>query len=132
MNTSLFYRTVMRASGIEDRFAARRGTAAVFHALRDRLTPQEADHVLAQLPRPLKDVWSEGDRLERRPARMNRAAFYARVREEADLATDRDARWMTRGVFAALREQLTPGESEDVAAQLPRQLEDVWSEAVAA
>jgi uncharacterized protein (DUF2267 family) len=50
METQAFYRTVRERIGQCDREEAKRGTAAVFHALRDRLIPQEADQVVAQLP----------------------------------------------------------------------------------
>jgi hypothetical protein len=33
------------------------------------------------------------------------------------------------GVFAALKEQLSGGEADDVLAQLPRDLKDVWEDA---
>ena len=55
----------MGTSGEKSREVAKRATAAVFHALRDRLTPNEADQVLAQLPRELKQVWEEGELPER-------------------------------------------------------------------
>ncbi len=131
MTTAIFYRTVMEASGEISREQARRGTAAVFHALRDRLTPEEADQVLAQLPMELKEVWQAGDRPERAPVKMHRAEFYERVRTEAGLASTQQARWMTLAVFAALKEQLSPGEAEDVLAQLPKDLKELWAEAQA-
>jgi uncharacterized protein (DUF2267 family) len=31
----------------------------VFHALRDRLTMEESDQVVAQLPKDLKELWTE-------------------------------------------------------------------------
>lgn len=129
MTTATFYRTVMEASGEISREQARRGTAAVFHALRDRLTPEEADQVLAQLPTELKEVWQEGDRPGRAPVKMHREEFYERVRKEAGLASTQQARWMTLAVFAALKEQLSPGEAEDVLAQLPKDLKELWAEA---
>jgi uncharacterized protein (DUF2267 family) len=60
MTTQTFYRTVARTGHQEDRKIVQRATAAVFHALRDRLTPNEADQVFAQLPEPLKRIWGEG------------------------------------------------------------------------
>jgi uncharacterized protein (DUF2267 family) len=36
---------------------------------------------------------------------------------------------MTLAVFAALKEQLSPGEAEDVYAQLPKNLKELWAEA---
>jgi uncharacterized protein (DUF2267 family) len=131
MTTDTFYATVIRTSHERRRSAAKRVTAAVLHALRDRLTREEADQVVAQLPRELKKVWGEGEAEGRRPVKMNSREFFARVRDEAGLATTLQARWTTLAVFAALKEQLTPGEAEDVLAQLPKDLKEVWAEAQA-
>jgi uncharacterized protein (DUF2267 family) len=124
-----FYRRVIDETGQVDREAVKRGTAAVLHALRDRLMPTEADQAAAQLPRALKEVWSAGDRPGRKPIKMHRTAFYERVRREAGLKSVREARFLTLGVFAALKEQLSAGEADDVLAQLPRDLKDVWEDA---
>lgn len=131
MTTTSFYRIVMETSGDRNREAAKRVTAAVLHALRDRLTAEEADQVAAQLPAELKRVWEEGERAERRPLKLKRPAFYERIRVEAALPSTRQARWQTLAVFAALKEQLSPGEAEDVLAQLPKDLKEVWAEAQA-
>ncbi len=80
MTTSSFYQNVIDAIGSgTSREVARRATAAVFHALRDRLTPDEADQVAAQLPSELRETWEAGERAERRPVKMNREEFYERV-----------------------------------------------------
>jgi uncharacterized protein (DUF2267 family) len=129
MTTQSFYRSVIDETGQMDRNAVKRGTAAVLHALRDRLTPEEARQAAAQLPRELKRIWSEGDVPGRRPAKMHRKEFYERVKREAAIESVRDARFFTIAVFAALKAQLSPGEADDVMAQLPRDLKDVWEEA---
>ena len=129
MTTAAFYKTVMHTSGEGSREVAKRATAAVFHALRDRLTPDEADQVQAQLPRELKEVWGEGEPADRQPLKLDREAFYERVKSEARLGATRDARWMTLAVFGALKDHLTPGEAEDVLAQLPKNLKEAWAEA---
>lgn len=129
MTTISFYRTVIGETGEIDRERVKRVTAAVLHALRDRLTPEEANQVVAQLPRELKRVWEEGETHGRSPIRMHRKEFYERVKSEADLPSTREARWATVAVFAALKEQLSPGEAEDVLAQLPKDLKEVWWEA---
>ena len=129
MTMLTFYRRVIAETGRENREAVKRATAAVFHALRDRLTPEEADQVAAQLPRELKTVWEAGEKAGRRPVKIHRKEFYERVKAEAGLASVREARWTTVAVFAALKEQLSPGEAEDVLAQLPKDLKAVWEEA---
>ena len=49
--------------------------------------------------------------------------------QEAGLENIREARFLTIGVFAALKSQLSPGEADDVRAQLPRDLKEVWEDA---
>ena len=50
---------------------------------------------------------------------------------EAGLPAIKEARWTTLAVFGALKEALTPGEAEDVLAQLPKDLKEIWEEAQA-
>jgi uncharacterized protein (DUF2267 family) len=122
----------MRAGGLADLAMCERATAVVFENLRKRLTHAEAEQVCAQLPVALKAVWERGESATRPPLKLDRAEFYARVRREANLASEAEARWVTLSVFAALKEQLTTGESADVMAQLPNDLKEVWAEAQAA
>lgn len=129
MSTLSFYRRVIDETGQSDREAVKRGTGAVFQALRDRLTPQEAEQLAAQLPRDLKLVWQEGDVTGRKPLRLHRREFYERIRRQAGLASTREARFLTIGVFAALKAQISPGEADDVLAQLPKDLKEIWEEA---
>lgn len=131
MKTLTFYQKVMDAGVDRRRQEAKRATAAVFHALRDRLTREEAAQLAAQLPRELKDVWRTGERTTRRPVKMHRTEFYDRVMKEAGLPSTSEARSMTLAVFGALKEQLSPGETEDVLAQLPKDLKELWTEAPA-
>ena len=130
MTAQVFYRTVMRTSGDHRRERAKRATAAVFHALRDRLTMEESQQVVAQLPAPLKDIWRAGEKAGRHPVKLHRPEFFERIKAEMG-ASAREARWITLAVFAALKEQLSPGEAEDVLAQLPKDLKEVWAEAQA-
>ena len=130
MDTRSFYRTVRERLGRCDLEEAKRGTAAVFHALRDRLTPDEADQAVAQLPGPLKAVWQAGEKTDRVPLRMDREEFYVRVKVEAGLLGETEAQWLTLAVFGALKAQLSAGEADDVRAQLPEDLKEVWVEAV--
>jgi uncharacterized protein (DUF2267 family) len=128
MQPEAFYRRVMDAIGDEDRAGAARATAAVFRALRDRLTVPEAAHVGAQLPAELKRVWQLGERADRQPQKTHRAEFYGRVAADGNLPP-REARAATIAVLGALQAQLSPGESDDVLSQLPLDLKELWLEA---
>ena len=129
MSTLSFYRRVIDETAQPNREIVKRGTAAVFHALRDRLSPDEARQAVAQLPRDLKLVLKEGDVPGRKPVKLHRKEFYERVKRDGGLASIREARFITIGVFAALKAQLSPGEADDILAQLPRDLKDVWEAA---
>jgi len=129
MSTLTFYRRVIDETGETNREVVKRGTAAVLHALRDRLTPEEARQAVAQLPRDLKLVWKEGEAPGRKPVKLSRKEFYDRVKSEAGLASTREARFMTIGVFTALKAQLSPGEADDILAQLPSDLKEIWEAA---
>ncbi len=129
MNASNFYRIVMEESGDRDRDVVRRATAAVFHALRDRLTPEEADQAVAQLPTELQEIWLEGEAIDWQPMKMHADEFFDRVSHEARLGSREAGRLMTSAVFAALQDQLSRGESGDIEAQLPKDLKKVWTEA---
>ena len=129
MTTLSFYRRVIDETGQTDRETVKRGTAVVLQALRDRLMPTEAAQAAAQLPRGLKETWSAGERPDRKPVKMHRKDFYERVRREAGLKNVREARFLTIAVFTALKEQISSGEADDVLAQLPRDLKDVWEDA---
>jgi len=126
-------RTIYARVGVEGDLEtvrqARRATAAVLQALRDRLTPDEARQAAAQLPRELKAMWAQGDAPGRRPLRLHRKAFYERVRTQAELVSARQAEVVTDAVFAALKDQISSGEADDIVAQLPRDLKVVWARA---
>jgi uncharacterized protein (DUF2267 family) len=128
MSAAPFYRRVVEETGLPLE-AAKRATPAVLHALRDRLTPREADQLAAQLPREIRAAWNTGNVAGRRPVKIRRPAFYARVRVTAGLASTREARALTVAVFAALKAQVSPGEGEDVRAQLPKDLKTLWEDA---
>jgi len=129
MSTLTFYRRVIEETGQADRAAVKRGTAAVLHALRDRLMPTEAPPRPSRSCRELKAVWRAGEIPNRTPVKMHRKQLYERVMREARLQNVREARFLTIGVFAALKAQLSPGEADDVRAQLPRDLQHVWEDA---
>ncbi len=129
MTAQDFYRRIIEKTGRVKPETVERAVAAVFHTLRDRLTREEAEQVVAQLPGELKDVWRAGEVLGREPVKMHRTEFLERVRRGAGLRSPREAHWMTLVVFGALKEQISPGEAEDVLAQLPKDLKELWEEA---
>jgi uncharacterized protein (DUF2267 family) len=121
---------------VADRLHAdeRRAEAVVFavlQELRDRLTPEEAADVAAQLPAALRHLWQENEQPNREVRRIHREEFVGRVRRTAALPDDREAERGIRAVFATLQKLLgsargTTGEAWHVFSQLPKDLKILW------
>jgi uncharacterized protein (DUF2267 family) len=129
MKARTLYSRVSIEADIDSLEDARQAAAAVLRALRDRLTPEEADQAAAQLPQELKRLWASGSRPFQQPLKMHRREFLERVRLDAGLKSLSQAELVTGAVFAGLKEQLSPGEADDIVAQLPRGLKGEWTRA---
>jgi len=109
-------------------------TFAVFQELRDRITPQEALHVAAQLPKRLKMMWMSLEDAERKVHRVSGEQFVWEVRRMAGLADNAEAERAVSAIFAALQKLLgsptgQEGEAWDVMSQLPKDLKKLWAAA---
>lgn len=124
---------VMSVPGVKTNEDAEHVVTAIFTALRDRITPEEADDVWSQLPTAWKELWDSGSWWEKMGSRMrgmnklNRDEFVARVRMH--IPNDVPAEQAVRAVFHALKEQISPGEAADVSSQLPEDLRTLWKAA---
>jgi uncharacterized protein (DUF2267 family) len=97
----------------------------VLHALRDRLTVQEASDLAAQLPMLLRGVYYEGWQPSKVPVKMHREAFLERVRAGFPHEVDGGIERLVQTVLDALRLHITEGEWEDVKATLPKDLVEI-------
>jgi len=105
---------------------------AVLHALRDRLRPEEAAGLAAQLPLLVRGIFYEGWHPAGKPIKARSAdefltpvadAFRGEFRGEpparpADVA---------RAVFTVLKRHVTAGEVADVIAALPGDIQTLWA-----
>ena len=82
---------------------------SVFQELRDRLTPEEAADVVAQLPSSLKMLWMSFDRPNRKVRRIHEGQFLREVARMAGLDDELESEEAVTAVFAVLQE--APGES---------------------
>jgi uncharacterized protein (DUF2267 family) len=95
---------------------------AVLHALRDRLTVQEASDFAAQLPMLIRGIYYEGWKPSKVPVRMDKDEFMERVRQEFPYQIEGTTETLTRIVLEALSEYVTEGELEDIRSVLPKEL----------
>jgi len=104
---------------------------SVFQELRDRLTPEEAADVAAQLPTSLKMLWISFDRPHRKVRRVHEGQFLREVARMAGLDDELESEAAVTAVFAVLQEALgsptgMEGEAWHVLSQLPADLKRLW------
>jgi uncharacterized protein (DUF2267 family) len=99
---------------------------SVLHQLRDRLTPEEAIELGAQLPTFVRGIYYEGWRPSRTPEKVrSKQKFLDEVtmkllpRRIAPEAAVKD-------VFALIAHHCDPGEVADVIGQLPADIKELW------
>jgi uncharacterized protein (DUF2267 family) len=105
---------------------AEQAAVSVLCVLEQRLTRDEAAHMEAQLPVKLTKLLSRCDRhLEASPVKLDREEFLQMIASDLGMQVS-EVEPVIRAVFAAVREQISEGEVEDVIGQLPAQFRDLW------
>jgi uncharacterized protein (DUF2267 family) len=108
---------------LDSRHQAYNALRAVLHALRDRLPPEVAIKLGAQLPILVRGIYYEGWHAAGTPTRERHVEDFAEhVLSELPREFPVDALSVARGVFEILWEKLDPGEFEKVLNYLPAAL----------
>jgi uncharacterized protein (DUF2267 family) len=125
--TNVWLKKLMADHHLDDRHHAYSALRAVLHALRDRLTPEQAVHFGAQLPIIIRGIYYEGWHMSRKPTDDRHVdEFLERVAAELPPQFPRDAYGVTQAVFDLLWKELDPGEIEKVINALPMPLRELW------
>lgn len=114
----------------EDRKDVYHAMRSTLHALRDRLPPEEAAHLMAQLPLLVKGVMADGWKPGATPVKArDRQAFLDLIREELEqVRPEADPERAARAVFTLLVRHVSEGEVEDVRSVLPEEIRQLWPE----
>jgi len=100
---------------------------AVLHVLRDRLTPEQAVHLGAQLPLLIRGIYYDGWRPAKTPADERQPVeFVALVAAQLPPNFEREALRATQAVFGLLEKELDRGETMKIIATLPSPLRHLW------
>lgn len=124
------YRALVDAlsrEGLPRRAEAARAVEAVMCALSQRVAHDDFGDLRELLPDPFRSRLAVCERHAVAPrARFSSVEdFYAVVAEDLDRSPE-EVEPTVRAVFAAVRAQLPEKEAEDVAVQLPHELEMLW------
>jgi uncharacterized protein (DUF2267 family) len=99
----------------------------VLHALRDRLTVEEAMQLGAQLPMLVRGFYYEGWTLKDKPHKeRHKEQFLDHVREAFRDDVTVNPQQVVRAVFRVLQRHTSPGEIDDVKHVMPRSLQELW------
>jgi uncharacterized protein (DUF2267 family) len=113
--------------GTEDSHVAYGVLRAGLHTLRDRIGPENAVHLGAQLPMLLRGLYYEGWRLAATPTReRHRAQFLEHVSRELRGQGAIDPEAAIRAVFEVLWDRIDAGEVAKVIDLFPAELRELW------
>ena len=124
--TNVWLKDLMARLGTDERHLAYLALRSTLHALRDRLTVDEAAHLGAQLPMLVRGFYYEGWHPAGKPVKEHsKEAFLGHVASAAR-ASNFDPERAVRAVFGLLAERMSAGEIEDVKSILPRPIREFW------
>jgi uncharacterized protein (DUF2267 family) len=123
----IWYRDAANELGTEDLHYAGRALRAVLHALRDRLTVEEAAQLASQLPTLIRGIYYE----QWKPGATKHLAhdvdaFLEHVAADGQMAGETEASHAVAAVAAVLRQHVSEGELADVFAILPANLRPLF------
>ncbi len=101
---------------------------AVLHQLRDRLTPQQAVDLGAQLPIIVRGIYYEGWRPNRTPERVRSVDEFLDGVAAKLSPHPLSAEMAARDVFSLLALTIDSGEIRKVISQLPAEERELWPE----
>lgn len=105
---------------------AEEAAVSVLCVLEQRITGNEAHDLEAQLPRKLRELVQRCERHEGvKPRSIGKKEFLAMVADHIGEPAE-EIEPIVRAVFQAVRAQISAGEVEDVASQLPGDLRELW------
>jgi len=125
--TNLWLKKLAEEHHIGDRHHCYSALRAVLHALRDRLPPEQAVHLGAQLPILIRGIYYEGWKVSETPTNERQVdEFLARVEAELPPMFQHDLFSTTKAVFDVLWKELDPGEIAKVIDAFPVPLRILW------
>ncbi len=125
--TNLWLKDLMQRLGTEDRRLAYRVLSRTLHAVRDRIGPDNAVHLGAQLPMLVRGFYYEGWHMAGTPTKERLTEdFLEHVNCHVLRGLRLDPEKAVRAVFEVLCDRLDPGEIEKVIKVFPPELRNLW------
>jgi uncharacterized protein (DUF2267 family) len=124
--TNLWLKDLMEHLGI-DRRHAYKVLSATLHAVRDRIGPENAVHLGAQLPMLIRGFYYEGWHLPGAPVRLrHKEDFLNYVNGDIFRGLGVDPERGVRAVFSVMSSRLNAGGIEKLVKLFPEELRELW------
>ena len=125
--SNLWLKDIMERLETEDRHRAYSSLRAVLHALRDRIGPESAAHLGAQLPMLIRGLYYEGWDPTNKPTReRHEDAFLAHIERELPRAEEGEAEQGALAVLDVLSKHVDRGAAVKIAGMFPAELRRFW------
>ncbi len=135
MNKGQFVKQVQEITELPSKEMADDGARIVLSLLSHRLTSEESKNVASQLSTDMKNYWNSDTWITNfltlsRQFQLkyrHKTELYSLISNEIEkLQLPIGAEQLATAVFHVLKEQISTGEIEDIAGQLPHDIEQVW------
>ena len=125
--SNLWLKDVMERLNTLDRHHAYSTLRAVLHALRDRIGPENAGHLGAQLPMLLRGLFYEGWDPTGKPTKeRHEAAFLAHIAKELPRAGEGEVEQGAFAVLDVLSKHVDRSTAVKLAGMFPKELRKFW------
>jgi len=100
---------------------------SVLHAVRDRLPPNDAIHLAAQMPMLVRGFYYEGWHPSDKPERYrHKQDFLENIADDVPNLDPTQRERAATAVFSVLSHELSGGEAEHVRHALPEEVRELW------
>jgi uncharacterized protein (DUF2267 family) len=125
--TNIWLKDILEELGWLDHHRAYQALRSVLHALRDRLSVEQAAALAAQLPMLVRGFYYEGWHPHGKPVKeRHKEEFLAHIAADFRDAYDIDPEQIARAVFQILSKHVSSGEIESVKRSLPTEIRLLW------
>lgn len=125
--SNLWLKDIMDRLDTEDRHHAYSSLRAVLHALRDRIGPESAAHLGAQLPMLIRGLYYEGWDPTNKPTKeRHEEAFLGHIARELPRAEEGDVERGALAVLDVLSKHVDRGAAVKIAGMFPGELRRFW------
>lgn len=125
--TNIWLNEIQEQLGWQDSYRAYHALRTVLHALRDRLTIEQAAALAAQLPMLIRGLYFEGWHPHGKPVKeRHKTEFLAHIEPAFRDDPEADIEKITRAVLHVLSKHVTSGEIEKVKQCLPGEIRSLW------